>query len=335
MGVDAFFVLSGYLITGQLLRSDWRLRDFIWKRMARLWPALLVLCALVAALAAVGSGSIYWAATAATYTSSPALLISYGPPNDYLTHSWTLAVEMQFYVVWALIMLRVRHWPRQRIVALCASLAICSYLIRAAFVATSHITVALYASPARLDGLLLGSALAAAAVSMPARRWVIGGAGTATVVALPFAAANAGPSLLAASPLVILLTLALISEVAADGEGRIARILEWKPLRWLGEHSYSLYLWHWPMFQILGHHLPTAVWVNVLAQWLASFAMASLSYSFVERPARTWLNGLRRLQSGQGESKELSTKATLADVGRRATVDVRVISREELGVLDR
>jgi peptidoglycan/LPS O-acetylase OafA/YrhL len=111
LGVDIFFVISGYLITSQLLKPEWTFGQFIWRRLARLCPALLTLCITVAGLTVFGSGSPIAPLIAGAYLYTPAMLLGWLQADNYLGHTWSLAVEMQFYLAWAMFMLMARSWP--------------------------------------------------------------------------------------------------------------------------------------------------------------------------------------------------------------------------------
>ena len=343
VGVDVFFVLSGFFITGLLVREREQtgrvdLPEFYGRRALRLMPPLLVV--LLATLAAVtwlyapidrapiaararmvalSAGNVEFARGSVDYFSSG---------ENPLLHTWSLAVEEQFYVVWPLVLLLIALWAERR------------------------------ADPARVGAdddtrpLLAGFALAGALsfagslwltqasqpwafFGMPTRIWefALGGA-LAVVLARSTASADRRGALLQAAGLVAIGlavatydratpypgTAALVPALAAGAllyggarapDSVVSRALSVAPLRWLGRLSYAWYLWHWPLVG-LGAVLDRDIGVPGKLAWsLAALGLAWLTHRFIEQPAR--MGRLSRLTASQ-----LAALALVASIGGAA-----------------
>ncbi len=322
LSVDTFFALSGFLITGLLLREHAgsgtvRLRSFWARRARRLLPGLVLLLAGIAAyawwFAPPGDGPRIRAAsigTAAYVANWQAIAAGQGYWDRFLTpsplgHAWTLAVEEQFYLVWPLVALAVLRAGTGRVGPL---LATC--LVGAAGSAAAM--ALLYepgAEPSRVylgtdtraAALLLGAALACreATARRPGRPGG-GSGGPARQVGLDVAAGASLAGLLLAwatvdglaAPLyrggfllLCLPVLVLIRAAVSPVPGLVARALAWAPLRLLGTVSYGAYLWHWPAFIVVRSHVPDlAPWPRFALQLAATAPLAVGSYLLVERP---------------------------------------------------
>jgi peptidoglycan/LPS O-acetylase OafA/YrhL len=340
LGVDIFFVLSGYLITG-ILRADWDrrgrlgLRRFWLRRARRLLPALAVLVAAVCAAATVlDRGQLHGlradVAAAASYTSNwwqlaadHSYFARFSAPS-LLQHLWSLAVEEQFYLVWPLLLaLGLRHLPRRGLVLAIAGAAACSAVAMAVLYQPGADPSRVYlGTDTHALGLLLGAALAVAlpperlAARPRARtRRLLDAAGALSAAAV--AAGIVGLDQLGAATyrgglgLVAAATAGLVA-VAACPATRTARLLGVWPLRWLGARSYALYLWHWPVLVLARDALgPTAaagapVRVGTLA---LAVGLAAASWTLIEHPIRT--RGLRaclrRLTAGRRHARRTRT----------------------------
>jgi peptidoglycan/LPS O-acetylase OafA/YrhL len=305
IGVDVFFVLSGYLITGLLLRErestgDIRLAAFYARRLKRLLPALAVMLAgtlLVAPLLLTPAeldaqtGSARFAATWTSNVYFAFANIDYFAEletRDLFLHTWSLAVEEQFYLAWAPLLLLITRGlgaepagRRRRLLKVLAAVLGGGLVLYGAGVALDPVRT-FYMMPARIWQFALGALtwVAFGPVAGAKQRWAdaAGWAGLALVVgsALSLEATRASAWLAAPS-----LGAALL---IAGGCGR-ASISGWLSHRvpvWIGDRSYSWYLWHWPVLMIGASFGVSGA--GVVALVLCSLALASLSYGLVELP---------------------------------------------------
>lgn len=301
VGVDVFFVLSGYLITGVIL-TDVRRREFsAWsfyqRRIARIFPAFAaVIIATYAAsillyssqdIASVGANG----AAAALSVINMKLIFQgnyfeISQDAQPLLHYWSLAVEEQFYLVYPLALL----WAAKRRTLQLLIAAIALSFIGAVVVTSVTKDVAFYTLPTRAWELLAGGALAvwhAKQVSAPRP-----GLAELGLVGLTFSFLLIGsewfPGPMAAIP--VLSTLAILEGAREEGTP-VRRLLSWRPAVAVGLLSYSLYLWHWPVFSFVDYRLfESAGELRFALKIGISIALAILSFYIIERPARRWLN---------------------------------------------
>jgi peptidoglycan/LPS O-acetylase OafA/YrhL len=281
IGVNLFFVLSGFLITTLLLEEravtgGVRLRAFYLRRARRLLPALAVLLAgYVAIDAARGVDALGLVARWGLYTGNFYEAFWPGVAANLvgLNHLWSLAREEQFYLLWPAALLAVRK--ARNPVAVLAVVITALMLYRAALMTTGASEARIYFAPdTNLDGLLIGSALAfqrrRGPLPVPA-----GLAAAAAVVTALIVSAIPSMAILnvAALPLFELAAAVLIA-AAACGSLRLPRALVW-----LGGISYSLYLWHFVVFWALH-------WRHPLLAALLGLAAAWVSTRWIERPFR-------------------------------------------------
>lgn len=318
VGVDVFFVLSGYLITGLLVREHERdgrvsLRDFYARRIRRLLPLSALVLTVTAGAGAlllpplrraelmldVQASALYVANW--RYGAQATAYMDAAVTDSLLLHYWSLAVEEQFYVLWPLIVIAVSAWVGRRGGAeLRRPLTIAlTVLVVASFTASVVLTPRLgpqayYATHTRLWEMGVGALVALVLPQLPAvgRRVgeVLGLAGVAAIVltAMLYGPATAFPGWAAAVP--VLGTVLVV--VAAHGTAtRVSAALSSAPLVTLGRWSYAWYLWHWPAIGIallwadrVGSELPTAA-VTAMAA-VGSLALAAASHRLVENPVR-------------------------------------------------
>jgi peptidoglycan/LPS O-acetylase OafA/YrhL len=319
IGVDVFFVLSGYLITSLLLserESTGRVsfRGFYRRRAFRLFPALGAFMLVQAAGAAVTGQRLrdevhFWIG-ATTYTTNWLMARGWSVPAN-TGHLWSLAVEEQFYLVWPLVLvLATKRWgPRSvgpvAVVGIGIALASRTYLEHRW--GAGYPNVYLH-TETRLDGLLLGALLAWALAQgwRPSRRAAraAGWAGLAALLAFVawtnptdgFLYARGGYTLLALAAAAVILA-------ALDETWWPSRILAMRLPAAIGRLSYSLYLWHFlVLFLLLAtlRDLPEPVAIAVFAA--ASFVPATISYRYVETPFRALGRSPRRSRDGAAQA---------------------------------
>lgn len=281
LGVDLFFVLSGFLITTLLLEEraatgKIRLRGFYARRARRLLPALAVLLlgylCIAAARGADGLGAV---ARWGFYTGNvyEAFWPGAGDHVVGLNHLWSLAQEEQFYLVWPAALLPARRARRPVLVLVALATALVVYRLVLADAGASAARI-YFAPDTNVDGLLFGSALAYQRLRAP---FAVPRPALAAAVAVGVVAAALVPSTARLDatvlPLAELASVVLIA-AAVGGTLRLPR-----PLVWLGGISYSLYLWHFVVLWALHfRHALLAVAISVAA--------AYASTTWIERPFR-------------------------------------------------
>ena len=315
LGVDVFFVLSGFLITDLLVtkydllgRID--LKDFWTRRARRLLPALALMLIVVTAAATViepgQRASLRLALLAAvTYTSNwyqilhhvsyfAALGLFTAPPP--LDHLWSLAIEEQFYLIWPLLLwlLIFRLNGRRARVTATLILAALSALAMALEYSPGDPSLVYYGTDTHAFALLIGAALAlafplATVMSLPtAQVRRLDAAGVVGLVLLAWAAGHFSGNDRAVYPFGLILAAVGAAGLvaAAAGTGVIAAMTSLPPLRWVGIRSYGIYLWHWPVIALAGAITgpgPTSAWLWLIEAGV-SIALACASWEFVERP---------------------------------------------------
>ena len=325
-GVDTFFALSGFLITSLLL-TEWRddgtiaLVRFWGRRARRLLPALFLLVAVVGVVAALwpaafGDVDIVPSAAAAVFYVGNWYFIGghstyFGAitqPSPFL-HTWSLAIEEQFYLVWPLVVLAIlrvgRRLTYRRRLNVLLGTAVVGTIASAAAMAwlapTGGLTTrAYYGTDTRAQGLLVGAALAIVLARRAGRsahrrptvpRPVLAGlavAGLAGTAALWFgvpetsALAFHGGFLLAA-----VAATAVVAGVVGAPRGPAAVALAWRPVRALGRISYGVYLWYWPVLLVMtGPRLHAGSWLLFGERLVVTVGIATISYRLVELPIR-------------------------------------------------
>jgi peptidoglycan/LPS O-acetylase OafA/YrhL len=331
LGVDVFFVVSGFLITSLLLReradSGRVLLGEFWARRARrLVPALGMLLLVCCGAAALIGGDVLVKLGlqlfgAATFSSNWLLLASgssyFGDSMPELFRNlWSLAIEEQFYLVWPLLLLlflvRMPRWLRVSGVALLAAV---SAIAMAALWTRADSTRAYYGTDTHAFGLALGGVLAFLAISWPRHalawprtaRTALGISGPIALTAL-LVVASAMPAnqpfvFRGGLVIVVVLTAIVIATLLVPGTP-LARLLELRVLRWVGARSYGLYLWHWPVFVLVVsalHGWPRgggAGWALGGIAVVITVGAAALSYRLIEQPIRRlgFRQALRRLR---------------------------------------
>ncbi len=321
VGVDLFFVLSGFLITGilydaKLAGGGGFFRNFYTRRCLRIFPAhyvyLLLLFLLIPVLAPAAH-----AATGAlahdrlwfvTYLGNilPAIHGAKRPDFFVTGHLWSLAVEEQFYLVWPLVVLLL---GRRRLMMGCLIMIVGALVTRVTMTAAGAESAAsLTLAPARMDSLAVGAlialALRDASSARSLRRWLpplaIGAATTITVLSIwegRLAALDAPSYTVGYTLIAIVFGAVLLMSLSARAESTAGRLLTAPSLRSAGKYSYAMYLVHlpiaWLLFQrtdlaasvpgLFGSHLPGEL-AFVAAAAVPTFALAWLSWRLLESP---------------------------------------------------
>ena len=333
LGVDLFFVISGYVITRLLLDSIQRsggldLRAFYKARIRRLFPPLVFMIFVTIIYISI------WAPETMRRFISDSPFALFGGMNwwlvfrqtDYfdtisrpplLQHTWSLGVEAQFYLIWPLILLLVlRQFGKAKIpgaaliIAAFSGIALLlvSYEVDAAN--TSQVSHVYFGTDTHSIGLFLGAALAVSWVPQNLQEQVnrraqdfIDGIGVIGFVGLlgVFLLVNeSDPTLYKlAFPLAGIFGCAILTSIVHPAS-RFAPILSSRVAVWIGERSYAIYLWHWVVFQVTrpAVDLEGSTWALYALRILVVFALADISLRLVELPVRSglveyWFKGMK------------------------------------------
>jgi peptidoglycan/LPS O-acetylase OafA/YrhL len=299
-GVDLFFVLSGFLITGILwdsrLEQD-RARSFYIRRALRILPLYYgVLFAVFVVRPALGWAHRlddlalaheqiwYW-----TYLCDWRIALNHPPAFTFLTHFWTLSIEEQFYLVWPLIVWRC---SRRTMLGVASAVAVGALLLRIAIVTSTTIPDSAYAlAPCRLDGLAVG-AIIALGLRGPGgvaalRRWVIPAALSGAVIVAALALIR--PSVRFVDPGMMTIGFTALDWAFAGLVLTAAtvrsRLLEFGALRAAGRYSYGLYVYHPIVMWWIVRHVPSleqSQWRSAAGGALGSIVLAYASYHLYE-----------------------------------------------------
>jgi len=333
VGVDLFFVLSGYLITSLLVDEHGRtgsvsLRSFWARRVRRLWPLSWITLSLVAAAGLVGVWDADQRATLPGQTAAATAQVAnwwqmlhggyvdrFSAPSP-LRHMWSLSVEEQFYVLWPLLMVGAlvvaarlgrragRAVPWLLVGVLSAGSVALGFVVTPAHASLSTAT--------RAVALRAGAALALAwsrhpldgpgvraAFGTRRTRWLLGAAGAAGAVVLAVVTVVARPEApwlgRGGFALVAVACTALLAAVVG-GPFELRDVLALSPFVWVGERSYAVYLLHWPVIVALGPSVP--LWLRTVVVLGLSFAGAELLRRLVEVPVQVRRVPARALSAG-------------------------------------
>ncbi|MGY4711103.1 acyltransferase family protein [Mycolicibacterium sp. CBM1] len=338
IGVDIFFVLSGFLITSLLLEELTRvgrinLGAFWIRRARRLLPAALLLGLAVVAirplfapdsvstLRADAVAAFLWVSNWA-FVAHKTDYFSQGAAPSPLQHTWSLGVEEQFYLVWPVLIVSVvlllvliarrRHTGvsvravRLAVISVAGVAAVASAAAAVVMSSDDALTRVYFGTDTRAQALLIGAATAALFVrdwpaamagwSLIRSRWgrwlvrILPVAGVAVLAAAThFVTGSAVEFRHGLLTVVALAAAAVITSVALDPSGPVARVFAAPPLVWLGLISYGVYLWHWPIFLLLnGERTGWAGYPLFAARCAATLAVAGLSWWLIEQPVRRW-----------------------------------------------
>jgi len=321
MGVDVFFVVSGFLITGLLMRDAERrgrisLRDFYMRRARRILPAALVALLTISALTLALVPQRQWAdwfreivASTLYYENWQLAIDSQTPKRADLEstpvqHFWSLSVEEQFYLFWPLLMVlglwiatRRGARPAPFVLAVLTAVTVLSF-VHSVVLTAQDANLAYFSTFSRTWEFGVGGILALVAtrpwIDRDGLRAAVSWIGLALIIVpiVSFRAPDVFPGFVVLMP--VLGTMAVIwagMPVTAWSPARVAGL---RPVQWVGDVSYSLYLWHWPIFMFAPYvtGVPSPPWLMVLLV-VISLAVAGLSKRWVEDPFRHGTHGIR------------------------------------------
>lgn len=319
IGVDLFFVLSGFLITGICLDNRGRgfFRAFYIRRALRIVPAYALLLGILAFVSLVATGRLpngfAWMGTFTTNLLM-ARVAGFGAVPATAAHLWSLAVEEQFYIFWPLI---VALLPRRMAFAVAVAAIPLALVVRGWLLVIDGSAIGAHVlMPARADTLAIGAVLAFVVRSSRwpawrgyARRLGLSNAGLSTLALLVACFAITRPLTL---PVAIALRYSELgaffgvmtaSVVGSRGLGSLSRVLDAQPLQWLGTRSYGVYLIHLPVSTTmlaagLAPRTPLDLVGFMFAATIVTCALAELSWRTIERPAL----GLKRFARYPGRA---------------------------------
>ncbi|MFZ8998932.1 MAG: acyltransferase family protein [Ilumatobacteraceae bacterium] len=320
LGVDLFFVVSGYLITTLLLREHdvagrIHLRGFWNRRFRRLVPPLVVVTAAVVGATRAWGVPEQWASiradavAALTYVANWRFIVdeqsyfesSFAPSP--LRHTWSLAVEEQWYLIWPMVVLVLARCRRSTSLMVVAGVSVVSAVAMSLGHDPADSSTVYYGTHTRAQQLLVGSLLAWWLHRAPERisrrdePWhrVAGVVALGGFLALVVVVSDGSSWLYHGGFLVVSLWCAVLVHAVASADGGSLPELARRPLRRLGERSYSIYLWHWPVIVFVGP--PSGVDVSrpvlVVLQIVVIAAATEATHRLVERPLRN--RGAQRL----------------------------------------
>lgn len=354
LGVDLFFVISGYVITRLILdsinqSSALDLRAFYAARIRRIYPGFLFM--VISTIIFIGvwapeaikrflsdlpyalSGTINWALVARNQDYFETI----GRP-PLLQHTWSLAVELQFYLIWPIILLTVlKYFGKKNIARIALIIAIISGTIlflvslqldQANSTKVSHIY---FGTDTHSLGLFLGSALAvswipqnlSANITRRAQDVIdgIGVVGLLGLISTFLFIDESNTSLYQiAFPLAAIFGCLVIISLVHPAS-RFAPIISTPPFRWIGQRSYGIYIWHWVIFQVTrpSVDLSGETWALYLARVLLVLALADISLRWVEIPFRqgqvqTWFRGMKYRSSKERVRQQISVLVSIIAV---------------------
>ena len=331
LGVDLFFVISGYVITRLLLDSIARsggldLRGFYKARARRLLPPMVFMIVVTAFYISIWaqdsvkrfltdtpfslSGLMNWWLVAKEQDYFEAI----GRP-PLLQHTWSLAVETQFYLVWPVLLLIILKRFGKKVIPVAAlAIALISgtalFLVSLQLDASSSVSHVYFGTDTHSIGLFLGAALAVSwipqnfksEVSNKAQNFIdfIGVFGLVGILASFLLIDESSPTAYKiAFPLAAIFGAAIITSIVHPAS-RFAPILQNRVLLWIGERSYAIYLWHWVVFQITRPRVDIdgQDWALIALRILVVLALADISLKLVELPIRSgkveyWFKGMK------------------------------------------
>ena len=306
VGVIIFYVLSGFLITATLLREWGRsnhiaLGNFYWRRTIRLIPALLLFLTVLAVYSAIAQPlpvfRQFLNASFITLFNMANWWQAFHPHEvlGYLNHTWSLSFQEQFYLLWPLMLLLLLRWNLRRrwIVAVIVGAIAASALVRLFLWQNTHdVMRVFYGSDTRADGLLVGCLLAFFAhwKVLPNRRAakmalrVASIAGALVVLYVEWRVPRESDAMFRwFFPLATLAIAAFVWDIYTTTLSRRLAFLEIAPLVWLGQLSYGVYLWHYPLLRFSIVHGPGGVLGQFL--WIVpTLLVSAASYYFLEQP---------------------------------------------------
>lgn len=303
VGVDVFFVISGYLITAilrrEILERTFTFRSFYVRRIKRLMPAyfFLLACTTIysgayllpddmisyaksAVASLVGLSNVYFFMGTGYFGNAA---------NEPLLHTWSIAVEEQFYILWPMLLLTLSWIDSKRAVRYVVAAILIASLLASHYYAVNHKNAAYLLLPFRFFELMIGALLAlyqhrVAKVVNPGS--TVAWTGLILIVASAFFLSNSSafPGIYALP--VCIGTAMVIASGFNSTNHTVLSILKVAPMRYIGKVSYSLYLWHWPVLALAQYRGIELTTENALTLIAIAFLASCISYHLIETPFR-------------------------------------------------
>lgn len=351
VGVDVFFVISGFLITGMLVRQSMKhgkidLADFYARRIRRILPAATIVLAFVAVGTLLILPRTRWDEIGTEIIASAFYVVNWvlAGGTDYLNaeeaasplqHFWTLAVEEQFYIIWPALLIGLlwiaartatrhddvdaRKQRIQRFLQVGVVIAIVPSFIWSVYYTQANPAPAYFVTTTRLWEIAIGAAIAIYAVQLQKLPHKVGyalqGGGLVAILCagLFYTESTMFPGYAALLP-----TLGSAGVIIGGMSGRATRgfavVLNTKPMRWIGDLSYSLYLWHWPLLVFAAYLADGELRIRYGLLIVALAIIPSwLSYRYIEEPFRHW--EWLKVKSGRALRAGASLMATTSIIG--------------------
>lgn len=375
LGVDLFFVISGYVITRLILdsinqSSALDLRAFYAARIRRIYPGFtfMVICTIIfigvwapeaikrflSDLPYALTGSMNWALVARQQD----YFESIGRP-PLLQHTWSLAVELQYYLIWPIILLTVLKYFGKRniarialIIAMVSGITLFFVSLRLDQANAQQISHIYFGTDTHSIGLFLGSALAvswipqnlSADITKRAQDVIdgIGVAGLLGLIATFLFINEKNPSLYQiAFPLAGIFGCFVIISLVHPAS-RFSPIISTAPFRWVGQRSYGIYIWHWVIFQVTrpSVDLTGETWALYLARVLLVLALADISLRWVEIPFRqgvvqNWFRGIKYRSAKVRLRQQISVLLSIILVlAVTSSISVQAINKSNQAIAD-
>ena len=299
MGVDIFFVLSGFLITSLLMKDRSTNQKNLFKRFYRR-RALRLLPALYALLIADFfvsrwenfPGDIQWRTTwhAVLFLNNWNIVNNFGEAQNDLGHLWSLGIEEQFYLIWPLTiwLLAKLKIPSKMMIPLILFASLVVMVHRTSLWNDGTSWIILYIrTDTRLDSLLIGAMFAYVYRHFQVPSKILNSVATLSFLGLVYIkyVLDKSPFIFEMGWTIIALLAGFIILSVAEGVFFIQKVFTWRPLTMIGKVSYGLYLWHMPIFVLFGRHVTSGSRpLRLLIGIILASVVTSLSWFFIEKP---------------------------------------------------
>jgi len=318
IGVDLFFVLSGYLITSILLKEHNKngtidFKRFYWRRGLRLLPALTVLLILFIAfglLFQLDMQILIRDVTIVFFYAASWSRALYNIPPDWLGHTWSLSIEEQLYFLWPLILIKLNRFSIKSVLISLSSFAFTVSIYRYVLLSNNVSTDRIYFGfDTRIDTILFGCILAYllscdnSVIKFVSRKIILNMTTIASIAFLLFILTCFNGKMMFFYSYGLMLTgvssAVIILYVLVNSNGLLSSLLRFPFLVYTGKISYGLYIWHWPIFNYLHSHTQLQTGTKAVIGIIASYAVSALSYYLVERPLLKYKDVFIGKESGE------------------------------------